>query len=88
MLESKGRVRFEAGCLKWVKEALSAPGIQQFPLTPEIVIESTRLPGTFHGGPADRILVASARILNADLVTADEKNHAYAKEGGVCILKV
>ncbi|MFZ2959148.1 MAG: type II toxin-antitoxin system VapC family toxin [Candidatus Ozemobacteraceae bacterium] len=87
MLEAKGRVRFETGCLKWVKEALSAPGIQLLPLTPEIAIESTRLPGIFHGDPADHILVASARLLNADLVTADEKIHAYAKEGWVCILK-
>jgi len=87
MLEAKGRVEFQSGCLKWVKEALSAPGIQLLPLTPEIAVESTRLPGTFHGNPADRILVASARIQHADLVTADEKIHAYARKGWLSVLR-
>lgn len=87
MLETKGRVHFESGAKKWIHEALSAPGIQLLPVTPDIAIESTRLPATFHGDPADRILVASARLMNADLVTADEKILAYAKKGWVTILK-
>jgi len=87
MLEAKGRIRFESGCLKWVKEALAAPGIQFLPLSPEIAVESTRLPGSFHGDPADRILVASARLLNADLVSADEKISAYAQKGWLNVLK-
>lgn len=87
MLEAKNRVSFATGCLKWVKEALSAPGIQLLPLTPEIAAESTRLPGSFHGDPADRLLVASARFMNADLVTADKRIHAYAQKGWVSLLR-
>lgn len=87
LLEAKKRVRFEVDCLTWVKKALSVFGIQLLPLSPEIAVESTRLPGTFHGDPADRILVASARVLNADLVTADEKIQTYSRKGWVSVLK-
>ena len=42
-------------------------------LTPEIAIESTRLPGEFHRDPADQIIVATARVHKCPLVTADER---------------
>ena len=80
MLESIGRIQLVKNCLDWVNEALSAPGIGFVPLTPEIAIESSRLPGEFHGDPADRILVASARILGAHLVTSDKKIIDYARK--------
>jgi PIN domain nuclease of toxin-antitoxin system len=74
MLEAKGRIRLSKDCLAWVREALSAPGTSLVPLTPEIAVETSRLPGEFHGDPADRILVATARLLGATLLTRDEKN--------------
>jgi PIN domain nuclease of toxin-antitoxin system len=43
------------------------------PLTAEICLESVNLPGEFHRDPADRLIVALARSLNAELVTADAK---------------
>jgi len=42
---------------EWFEQALSYPGIQLLELTPEIAIESTRLPGEFHRDPADQIIV-------------------------------
>jgi PIN domain nuclease of toxin-antitoxin system len=79
MLEAKGRIRLSKGCLSWVNEALRAPGVKLIPLTPEIAVESSRLPGDFHGDPADRILVATARQEGAILLTRDEKILAYGK---------
>jgi len=79
MLEAKGRIRLAKDCLAWVNEALRAPGIALVPLTPEVAVESSRLPGTFHGDPADRILVATARREGAVLLTRDEKILAYGK---------
>jgi PIN domain nuclease of toxin-antitoxin system len=35
-----------------------------YPLTAEIAVESSFLPGDFHGDPADRLIVATARIGN------------------------
>lgn len=81
MLESKGRISFNRPCLDWIQEALSAPGIRLAPLSPEISIESSRLPGLFHGDPADRMIVATARVLDAVLITADAKILAYGELG-------
>ena len=79
MLEAKGRIRLAKDCLAWVHDALTSPGISLVPLTPEIAVESSRLPGTFHGDPADRILVATARLLGATLLTRDAKILTYGK---------
>ena len=57
---------------EWFKAALAYPGIQMLELTLPIVIESTRLPG-FHKDPADQLIVATARVLDAPLLTADQK---------------
>lgn len=77
MLESKGRILMKQECNQWIRSALSAPGIILQPLTPEIAVDSTRLPGGFHADPADRILVATARSLGSPLVTADAEILAY-----------
>ena len=58
---------------EWFEQALSYPGVQLLALTPEIAIESTRLPGEFHRDPADQIIVATARVYDCPLVTSDEK---------------
>ncbi len=83
MLESKGRIRFKVPYLQWVLNALKAPGITVAPLDPYIAVESSRLPGDFHGDPADRIIVASARRLGAILVTRDRAILRYSSEGYV-----
>ncbi|MEQ8221031.1 MAG: type II toxin-antitoxin system VapC family toxin [Candidatus Eremiobacterota bacterium] len=88
MLETKGRIRFSVECLDWVNRALSAPGISLVPLTPEIAIASTRLPCEFHGDPADRIIVATARKLSACLVTKDSKILEYGRERYLDVLEV
>jgi PIN domain nuclease of toxin-antitoxin system len=80
MLESNGRIQLGKVCLDWVRDALSAPGLRLLPLTPEIAIESSRLPGGLHGDPADRILAATSRIMKATLVTKDLKLLDYASQ--------
>jgi PIN domain nuclease of toxin-antitoxin system len=44
-------------------------------------VESTQLPGSIHGDPADRFLIAIARVKGLHLMTADEKIAEYAREG-------
>ena len=53
------------------------PGMQLLPLTPDIVIESTQLPGEFHRDPADQLIVATARVYNCPLITSDGKISRY-----------
>lgn len=81
MLEAKGRIAFSTSITAWVNEAVSAPGLQVVQLLPEISIDSTRLPGQFHGDPADRIIVATSRFLKCPLITIDKKILTYAEEG-------
>jgi PIN domain nuclease of toxin-antitoxin system len=86
MLESKGRIRLHSPCEQWVKEALAMPGLTLAPLTWEIAVDSSRLPEPFHGDPADRIIVATARRMRAKLVTRDQKLVAYGQLGHITVL--
>lgn len=76
-----GRLTLPCSLESWFEQALSYPGIRLLPLTPKIVIESTRLPGDFHRDPADQMIVATARIFDCPLVTSDRKivNYPYVK---------
>jgi PIN domain nuclease of toxin-antitoxin system len=85
LLESKGRVHLHTSCARWVEEALAMPGLSVAPLTPAIAIESTRLPGSFHADPADRIIVATARALGARLLTSDKNIRAYGRQRHVLL---
>jgi PIN domain nuclease of toxin-antitoxin system len=61
----------------WFDAAFIYPGLQLINLTPEIAIESTRLPGDFHRDPADQIIVATARIHECPVITSDWKILKY-----------
>ena len=80
LLESKGRLHLHMDCLEWVRRALDTPGLSLVPITPEIAVESTRLPGNMHADPADRILVATARNLGARLMTRDQALLDYGRK--------
>ena len=88
MLEAKGRISFPLSCEEWIRRALAAPGMALAPLTPEIALASTRLPGEFHGDPADRIITATARQLGALLLTRDREIIDYGEKGHVSVLAV
>lgn len=62
---------------EWLETALHYPGIQLLALTPEIIVDSTQLPGEFHHDPADQIIVATARIHDCPLLTVDKKILKY-----------
>jgi PIN domain nuclease of toxin-antitoxin system len=62
----------------WVDLALRQRGLAVADLSPEVLIESCSLPQPFHGDPADQIIVATARHLQATLVTKDERLLEYA----------
>lgn len=52
-------------------------------LNAEIAIESRRLPGHFHEDPADRFIIATARLRRLTLVTSDRPVLDYANQGHV-----
>ena len=87
MLEKRGRVALPMNVRTWVDQALSKPGITVAPLTSEIAMESAHLPGELHGDPADRILVATARVLGAMLLTKDNQLIRYSRQRHVRALE-
>jgi len=86
MLEAKGRLSLSRPIDEWVRGALGAPGVRLEPISPEIAIESARLPGSRHGDPADRILMATARVLGGRLATCDSEIIDYSRLGHLNVL--
>lgn len=76
-LAEKGRIRFTVSFDQWVQEALAAVSVRLIPVRDDIARETGRLAGLDHYDPADRILVATARLENAVLLTADRTLRRY-----------
>lgn len=72
-----GRLTLPVSISDWLEQALVYPGIQLLALTPQIAVESTQLPASFHRDPADQIIVATARVYGCPLVTLDRRIRAY-----------
>ena len=86
LLASKGRIGLGMPVHEWVVSALNRPGLMLVELEQEIAIESCNLPGGFHADPADRFLVATARLKNAVIVTRDKRILEYGKRGHVKVM--
>jgi PIN domain nuclease of toxin-antitoxin system len=81
LLASRGRIVLGKPIGLWLEEALADPGPAIDPLSPQIAIESSALPDAFHRDPADRLIVATARVANATLMTRDRRILDYAARG-------
>jgi PIN domain nuclease of toxin-antitoxin system len=76
-LVQHGKLQLSLPVEDWLEQALVYPNVVVMPLSPEIVVESTRLPAPFHKDPADELIVATARVLGCPLVTYDGKIQNY-----------
>jgi PIN domain nuclease of toxin-antitoxin system len=83
LLVRKRRVTLDLSAPAWLDRFLAQPGVRPLPLSPTAAITSSFLPEPFHGDPADRMLVATARELGLPLVTRDARILAYAAAGEV-----
>ena len=72
-----GRVELPTEIGSWFDSVLGHPGFSVLPLTPEIAVGSTTLPGEFHSDPFDQIIVATARVHQCSLVTSDRQIIRY-----------
>lgn len=76
-LLEKGRLTLTTDPEAWLNEAMAMPRLRLAPLTPRIAYRSTVLPQPFHRDPGDQIIVATARELDAIVVTKDERLTKY-----------
>jgi PIN domain nuclease of toxin-antitoxin system len=68
-LNHKGGIRIHEDLATWLARATA--GTREAPLTHEIALVARQLP--MHQDPADRILAATAEVLDLTRVTADER---------------
>lgn len=73
MLTERGRLKLTMDAREWIVKSEVLPFLRFIPVTNQIAIKSVHLPGKLHSDPADRIIVATAIIQEATLITADEK---------------
>ena len=73
------RLRLNGPVLDWIEAALANLRAAIAPLEPVIAVDAVDLPGNWrHSDPFDRVIVATARRLDAVLVTADTEILDYA----------
>jgi PIN domain nuclease of toxin-antitoxin system len=83
LLVERGRLEVDAPADEWVREALTQVPFDEAPVTSEVAFISRTLP-TPHRDPVDRFLLATAKVFDLTLVTADRHLFGIA---GVRVLK-
>ena len=66
------RIQLAESASAWITDSVRSLGAQSLDVTPQIAAEAYELPANFHKDPVDRVLVATARVHNLTLITADE----------------
>ena len=72
-LHSLSRIQLTIPLRAWLDKAVAPPLVHRQGISPAIAAELATLPDTFQRDPADRILVATARVLGAKLLTQDRR---------------
>jgi PIN domain nuclease of toxin-antitoxin system len=77
-LHTLGRIRLARPVEEWIEEALQAAGVRIAELSPSIAIDAGAIPRDALADPLDRLLVATARRLDATFLTSDARILDYA----------
>jgi PIN domain nuclease of toxin-antitoxin system len=79
MLASRGRISLDRDVSLWVRRALAEERVESLAPGVEIALGAGLLDaGGFPGDPADRFIYATARAVDAPLVTRDARIRAFA----------
>ena len=83
MLKSKRRINIYEPTRDFLESITNIDGLSVKDISAEIAAESVQLTDDFHGDPADRIIVATAKCYGATLLTRDQKILAWASLGHI-----
>ncbi len=72
-LQSLRRIDLALPLRDWLESATAPPLVRRCGISPAVAAEVATLPDSFHRDPADRILVASTKVLGATLLTQDHR---------------
>jgi predicted nucleic acid-binding protein len=70
---SRKRLELPVPFPKWLRAAAEPQVVTVLPLDVDVLLALDALPGTFHGDPADRLIVATARAHALPLATRDSR---------------
>jgi PIN domain nuclease of toxin-antitoxin system len=71
MLIERGRLELDLPLSDWLDAAAHPRSVQLVPISPAIAAEVAALPESFHRDPADRLIVATSRVMNLPVLTHD-----------------
>lgn len=71
MLHAKGRLDIPLAFPDWLEQAADERMLTVLPLDTAVILALDSLPRSFHGDPADRLIVATARARRLPLATHD-----------------
>ena len=77
-LHTLGRLRLSRALHEWIRDALGGAGIAVAPLSPASAADAGMIPREALADPIDRLLVATARDVEATLLTSDRRILDYA----------
>lgn len=83
MLVAKDRLKILMTAERWFDGFLKRSGARLADMPPNLLIGSNFLPGRPPNDPADRIIAATARDLEATLITRDRHLLAYGMQGHI-----
>ena len=72
-LAARGRIALDRPPLDWLNDALAVRRVELMALSPAVAVRAAQLPVTFPGDPADRLIVATALVEGASVVTRDNR---------------
>ncbi len=78
---SRGRMALTMPVSTWARRAATAPGVRYLAVDRDVLLTSVGL-ATMHGDPADRMLVATAKLTGTPLATADRAIIDWAADEG------
>jgi len=84
----RGRMSFDRGLPEWFATSQQNPGVRLLDITPEIALDTMKLPANFHGDPGDRLITATARVEDLTLLTHDRDLLRFSKQGLMRTIKV
>ena len=72
-LYSLHRIELEVPLRDFLERVTAPPLVERLSISPTIAAEVAALPDSFHRDPGDRVIVASARVFGAVLLTQDRR---------------
>lgn len=81
LLVAKEKIVLSISINEWLSRVRLIRGLKILDLSLDILVESCNLMHYTHKDPADRMIISSARDINAHLLTYDEKILDYSSKG-------